>query len=124
MVHLKVAALVAAMLASGLSMERAYSLRVVRTVRVVATGYSMPGPRCWRCGSGHVAQDGSRPWVGTIATCPRLGLAFGTVVRIRGWLYRVRDRMAPGYADVDIYFESVDQALAWGKQSVVMEVLE
>ncbi len=101
----------------------------VTVLHVKATGYNANDGHEW-CGPqgcGTVVYTGGQPWVGTVAVSQPLSqrIPMGTLVRIRGWLYRVRDRMGPTVRgeQLDIYFSSVEEALQWGVRSVDVEVL-
>lgn len=70
--------------------------------------------------------SGVMPHPGTLTVSRDLlqVLPFGTVVRIRGWRYRVQDTMAERWRKrVDIWMPSRDEAVRWGVRSVVLEVL-
>jgi 3D (Asp-Asp-Asp) domain-containing protein len=101
----------------------------VTVLRVKATGYNAEDGHEWcnRLGCGLVVYAGGPPWVGTVAVSRDLSqrIPMGTIVRIRGWLYRVRDLMGPTVRgdQVDIYFPTVDEALKWGVRGVDVEVL-
>ena len=101
----------------------------VTVLRVKATGYNANDGHEWcgPLGCGKVVYTGGQPWVGTVAVSQRLSqkIPMGTLVRIHGWLYRVRDRMGPTVRgdQLDIYFSTVDEALQWGVRSVDVEVL-
>lgn len=98
-------------------------------VHVKATGYNADDGHEWcgRLGCGKVVYAGGPPWVGTVAVSEPLShrIPLGTIVRIHGWLYRVRDLMGPTVRvdQVDIYFSTVDEALNWGVRGVDVEVL-
>lgn len=101
----------------------------VTVLHVKATGYNADDGHEWcsRLGCGRVVYAGGRPWVGTVAVSKRLAqrIPMGTVIRIQGWLYRVRDLMGPSVRgdQVDIYFPTVAEALRWGVRGVDVEVL-
>lgn len=100
----------------------------VTVLRVKTTGYNADDGHEWcgRLGCGKVVYSGGSPWVGTVAVSRQLSdrIPMGTVVRIRGWLYRVRDLMGPTVRgeQMDIYFSTVEDALRWGVRSVDVEV--
>jgi 3D (Asp-Asp-Asp) domain-containing protein len=102
----------------------------VTVLHVKATGYNANDGHEWcgRLGCGRVVYTGGRPWVGTVAVSKRLAqrIPMGTIIRIRGWLYRVRDLMGPTVRgdQVDIYFPTVAEALSWGVRGVDVEVLD
>lgn len=101
----------------------------VAVLHVKATGYNADDGHEWcgPLGCGKVVYDGGAPWVGTVAVSRPLSrrIPQGTIVRIHGWLYRVRDLMGPTvrWDQVDIYFSTVDEALRWGIRGVDVEVL-
>ena len=100
----------------------------VTVLHVKTTGYNADDGHEWcgRLGCGKVVYSGGSPWVGTVAVSRQLSgrIPMGTVVRIRGWLYRVRDLMGPTVRgeQMDIYFSTVEDALRWGVRSVDVEV--
>ncbi len=101
----------------------------VTVLHVRATGYNAHDGHEWcgRLGCGRVVYAGGPPWVGTVAVSRRLAarIPLGTLVRIRGWLYRVRDLMGPTVRgdQLDIYFPTVGEALRWGVRGVDVDVL-
>lgn len=67
--------------------------------------------------------SGSRPGPGTIA-CPAKW-DFGTIVEIEGVLYRCEDRMNSRYRGTeryDVWLESKEEALEWGKKELAIYI--
>ena len=93
-------------------------------VNVTATAYSygwLPG--CWKCGGGKHMFSGRPPYVGAIAVSDDLLeiMPIGSVVTIRGWKYRVEDRMASYWRRrIDVFMPTVRQAFLWGKRRVTV----
>lgn len=99
-------------------------LRVVRKIKVVATGYSST-----------VGQTDSTPFITASGATVRDGiiannlLPFGTEIRIPelygNKIFVVEDRMnkKKGYYHVDIWFPSYEQAKEFGVKQVYIEVL-
>jgi 3D (Asp-Asp-Asp) domain-containing protein len=91
---------------------------------VKATGYSFPGPGCWKCGSGYVWVDGSRPYVGVVAVSRDMLWLVGRRIRYAGWTYEVKDLMGPqARGQIDFFFQTPRAALIWGVHSIDIEVL-
>lgn len=73
----------------------------------------------------NITADGSLVTTTTIA-CPSR-YAFGTLIEFRGKLYECHDRMAARYRNgtrFDIFLPTKEEAFAWGKQKVVIRVVE
>ena len=85
------------------------------------TAYSSSPDETW--GNPFVTASGRRVFDGLVA-CPRT-LAFGTKVRIRERTYHCYDRLHRKYDDrFDIWMSSKNAALAFGKQILLVEVVE
>lgn len=71
---------------------------------------------------GYVMANGERPHVGAVANDV---LPFGTIVRINGREYVVKDRFGGGYGieRFDIYMDSVDECYNFGRQYIDVEIL-
>lgn len=64
--------------------------------------------------TGSVMANGEYPYVGAVASND---FALGTVLNINGYNYVVADRMAPGiHGVVDIFVDSYDEAIEFGRQ--------
>jgi 3D (Asp-Asp-Asp) domain-containing protein len=69
-----------------------------------------------------ITASGTKVRLGIVA-CPRT-LPFGTKVKIQGRIYECTDRMAKKYNDrFDIWHPTKGDALAWGKQTLAVEIL-
>ena len=107
-----------------------YAVREVLYVK--ASGYNANDGQepCHHVGGKYVCGDrvfngSGAPWVGTIAVSHDLMYLMGKKVRIRGWVYVVRDLMPPTYRKtIDVYFATPQEAVRWGRRSVEMEVLD
>lgn len=65
--------------------------------------------------------NGEYPHVGAVASDD---LPIGTKVLIDGILYIVKDRFGGGYKDrIDIYMDSHEEAINFGRQHIEVEVL-
>lgn len=71
---------------------------------------------------GYVMANGERPHVGAVANDV---LPFGTVVRINGREYVVKDRFGGGYGveRFDIYMDDESSCWEWGRQYVDVEIV-
>lgn len=71
--------------------------------------------------TGNPMANGEYPYWGAVANND---LPLGTRVKINGCYFTVTDRMAAGYSGVfDIYMPSYSDAINWGRQNLVVEVL-
>lgn len=73
----------------------------------------------------NINASGTKPGPGSIA-CPTR-YEFGTLVFINGNEYRCDDRMNPRYdtgRHFDIWIESKDEAFAWGRRIIEVEVVQ
>ena len=71
---------------------------------------------------GYVMANGERPHVGAVANDV---LPFGTVVRINGREYVVKDRFGGGYGieRFDIYMDDESSCWEWGRQYITVEIV-
>lgn len=85
------------------------------------TAYSSSPDETW--GDPFITASGRRVFDGLVA-CPR-ALPFGTQVRIGDRTYHCYDRLHRKYDDrFDIWMSSKNAALAFGKRTLVVEVIE
>lgn len=72
--------------------------------------------------NGSITASGKTPRVGMAAADH---LPFGTKIIVHGKMYVIEDRFGGGYTDrIDLFFESHDKAMEFGRQVVVIEVVE
>lgn len=71
--------------------------------------------------TGNVMANGEYPYVGAVASDD---LPIGTKVRVNGQEYVVKDRFGGGYTDrLDIFMDTYDEAIEFGRQWLNVEVL-
>ncbi len=71
--------------------------------------------------TGSTMANGEYPHVGAVASDD---LPIGTKILIDGIMYIVKDRFGGGYTDrIDIYMESYEEAINFGRQRIEVEVL-
>ena len=77
----------------------------------------------YECGGNHWAASGAWCTEGVTVACNVL--PFGTRVKVLGHVYTVQDRMAKNMnRNLDIFMESYNQAIQFGRQELPVEVLE
>nr|DAM59625.1 MAG TPA: 3D containing protein [Caudoviricetes sp.] len=71
---------------------------------------------------GYVMANGERPHVGAVANDV---LPFGTIVRINGREYVVKDRFGGDYGieRFDIYMDDESSCWEWGRQYITVEII-
>ena len=75
------------------------------------------------CPTGNPTASGVYPVEGRTVACDHL--PFGTMVRINGHVYIVEDRFGGGYTNkIDIFMESYEKAIRFGRQVLYVEVLD
>lgn len=75
------------------------------------------------CPTGNHTASGVYPVEGRTVACDHL--PFGTRVRINGHVYIVEDRFGGGYTNkIDIFMESYEKAIRFGRQVLDVEVLD
>jgi len=90
-------------------------------IHAEVTAYSSSPDETW--GDPFVTASG-RPVGNGVVACPRR-FAFGTKFRINGLDYVCWDRLHPKYDDrFDIWKASKDEALAFGRRRLVVEVIQ
>lgn len=66
--------------------------------------------------------NGEYPYEGSVAADD---LPLGTKVRINGKIYVVKDRFGGGYTHrIDIYMDSYEKAVSFGRRTMTVEVLK
>lgn len=94
----------------------------VTSVRVV-TGYSAKDSCHYPKNGGCLTASGKLAKVG-YAACPR-AWKFGTKVEIAGTVYTCQDRLAKRYdSRIDIWMDSHEEAVVWGKKRLEVRVLK
>ena len=72
--------------------------------------------------TGNVMANGEYPYEGAVAADD---LPLGTKVRINGQIYVVKDRFGGGYTHrIDIYMDSYERAVSFGRRTMTVEVLK
>jgi len=74
------------------------------------------------CPTGNPTASGVYPVEGRTVACDHL--PFCTMVRINGHVYIVEDRFGAGHTDkLDIFMESYDKAIQFGRRKIWVEIL-
>jgi 3D (Asp-Asp-Asp) domain-containing protein len=77
----------------------------------------------YECSGNHLAASGAWCTEGVTVACNVL--PFGTRVKVLGHVYTVQDRMAKNMnRNLDIFMESYNQAIQFGRRELPVEVIE
>ena len=95
-------------------------LKPVKVIQAVVTAYSSTPEQT--DDSPRVTASGR--YVGPkVIACPK-SYKFGTMVRILGKVYECADRMNQKFGErFDVWFEKTEDALAFGKKNITVEIL-
>ena len=75
------------------------------------------------CPTGNPTASGVYPTEGRTVACDHL--PFGTRISINGHEYIVEDRFGAGHTDkLDIFMESYDKAIEWGRKRLWVEIMD
>lgn len=103
--------------------SRATTTRTTKTAIFRVTGYCSCSKCCGKFSSGYTS-SGTKATAGrTVATSSQYN--FGTKLLINGTVYTVEDRGGSITGNkIDIYFDTHDEAIAWGVKYLPVEVIE